>query len=180
MFVEAREVGAVGVVGDDEGNASGELVLAVAVEEVREAMQVLRDEDSNAGLAARCVQAPMHEEAAGDGGESGLKGREVEAGLSGIAGVAGVGVAGGAVAGVFELPLDAHEEETLCSVLVLIRVEDICAVRKEQARDGGDKAFAVRAGDEEDGGGDHGWTLMVVECDGRGWSGDKAEAVGEA
>ena len=54
-----------------------------------------------------------------------------------------------------ELPLDAHKEEAFGGVLVLVGVEDVRAVREEQAGDGGDEALAVRAGDEEDGGWGH-------------------------
>src|SRR5579862_3109052 len=54
---------------------------------------------------------------------------------------------------------------------MLISVDDVGAVLVEQARDGGDKAFAVRTGDEQDCGVDHsvggGYDLMVSQGGGQ-------------
>jgi hypothetical protein len=60
--------------------------------------------------------------------------------------------------------LDTHEEETKLHILVLIGVEDVGVVLLNQkVGDGGDKAFAVGAVDEENGGLGHRGTNESAE-----------------
>ena len=56
---------------------------------------------------------------------------------------------------IFGIELDAHQEEAGLFVGVLVGVQDVAAVAVDEVGDGGDFAFAVGAGDEEDGGGFH-------------------------
>ncbi len=53
---------------------------------------------------------------------------------------------------VFGIELDAHQEEAGLFVGVFVGVQDVAAVAVDEVGDGGDFAFGVRAGDEEDGG----------------------------
>src|ERR1022692_3226124 len=59
---------------------------------------------------------------------------------------------------VFGIELDAHQEKAGFFVGVFIGVQDVAVVTVDEVGDGGDFAFAVGAGDEEDGGGFHGRT----------------------
>ena len=75
---------------------------------------------------------------------------------------------------IFGIELDAHQEEAGFFVGVLVGVQDVAAVAVDEVGDGGDFAFGVRAGDEEDGGVFHGllaaWSaafLAFVLCDPR-------------
>src|SRR5258708_18594184 len=72
---------------------------------------------------------------------------------------------------VFGIELDAHQEEAGCFVGVFISVQDVAAMAVDEIGDGRDFAFRVRAGDQEDGGGFHGflrrrarlsWTTLLV------------------
>jgi hypothetical protein len=56
---------------------------------------------------------------------------------------------------VFGVEFDAHQEESGFLVGMLVSVKDVAAVAVDEISDGGDFAFTVRAGDEEDGGGFH-------------------------
>ena len=47
-------------------------------------------------------------------------------------------------------------------VLVLVGVEDVRVVLVQELRDRGDDPLAVRAGDEQDGGVLHGWSVHGV------------------
>ena len=53
---------------------------------------------------------------------------------------------------VFGIELNTHQEESGFFVGVLVGVQDVAAVSVDEVGDGGDFAFAVGAGDEEDGG----------------------------
>ena len=53
---------------------------------------------------------------------------------------------------VFGIELHAHQEEAGLLVGVLIGVQNVAVVPVDEVGDGGDFAFAVRAGDQQDGG----------------------------
>ena len=56
---------------------------------------------------------------------------------------------------IFGIELDAYQEETGFFVGVFVGVKDVATVAVDEVGDGGDFAFGVGAGDEEDGGGFH-------------------------
>jgi hypothetical protein len=49
------------------------------------------------------------------------------------------------IAAPIQRPLDAHEKQAKVVVLMLVGVENVCAVLIEQAGDAGHQALAVRA-----------------------------------
>ena len=53
---------------------------------------------------------------------------------------------------IFGIEFDAHQEEAGFFVGVFVGVQNVAAVAVDEVGDGGDFAFGVRAGDEEDGG----------------------------
>jgi len=53
---------------------------------------------------------------------------------------------------IFGIELDAHQEEAGFFIGVFVGVEDVAAAAVDEVGDGGDFAFLVGAGDEEDGG----------------------------
>ena len=134
--VEAGQLFRVAMVGDDERDFALELAGAPALEQVGHAMQVLRAEERDAGLVSGC-ELPAHAELYRKGREGRLEGFKIKS-------VEAV-----------ERPLDAHEEEALFVVLVLVCVENIGAALIEQAGDTGNQAFAIRAVDEKNGGSGH-------------------------
>ena len=75
---------------------------------------------------------------------------------------------------IFGIELDAHQEEAGFFVGVFVGVQDVAAVAVDEVGDGGDFAFGVGAGDEEDGGVFHSLEgapsaafLALVLCDPR-------------
>ena len=56
---------------------------------------------------------------------------------------------------VFGIEFDPHQEESGFFVGVFVGVQYVAAVAVDEVGDGGNFAFLVRAGDEEDGGGVH-------------------------
>ena len=93
---------------------------------------ILRDEEGDVLLGVGELDAPVHLEVAGDG----LEGRAE----------CGFGEAGG-----FGGELDAHEEEAKLDILMLVGVEDVDVVtRDEEVDDGGDDSLAVGTIDEQD------------------------------
>ncbi len=121
----------VGVVADDHRHLDGELAGAPPVEEVVEAVRLLRGEDRDAGPLVGEAQAPAHAEALGDGGErrADLLAGQVDA---------------------VELELDALEEGAVGVVRVLLEVDDVAAVLGHERGDGRDDAGPVRARHQQD------------------------------
>ena len=96
-------------------------------------MQILRDEEGDVLRGVGELDAPVHLEVAGDGPEGGA-----ECGFAETGGVGG--------------ELDAHEEEAKFDILMLVGVEDVDVVaRNEKINDGGDDSLAVGTVDEQDG-----------------------------
>ncbi len=63
---------------------------------------------------------------------------------------------------VFGVELDAHQEKARFFVGVLVGVQDVAAVTVNEVGDGGDFAFGVGTGYEEDGGRFHWNCLQIV------------------
>ncbi len=131
--MELGERAGVFVVADDEGQVGAEFAGLVAMEEVGEAVRVLRDEEGDVLELVGELDAPVHAELLGDGLEGGAEGGLVEVG--------GVG-----------RELHAHEEEAELVVLMLVGVENVGAALVEQRRDAGHQALLIRAVDEQNGG----------------------------
>ena len=122
------------VIADDEREIAGKFSGLMAVEQVGQAVKVMRDEDGNVLRRSGEGEAPIHLELLGQRREG-----RVEVGF--IA----VDVVGG--------ELDTHEEEAKFDVLVLIGIEDVgVALLNEKVGDSGDETFTVWAVDEENGG----------------------------
>ncbi len=60
------------------------------------------------------------------------------------------------------IELHAHKEPCRFGVGVLVGVEDVAAVPKDEVGDGGDQSFLVGATDEEDGTGSHGLSNVLL------------------
>lgn len=88
------------------------------------------DEEGEAGFIGGEVDGPLHLVGFGDRGEA-----VGEFGLGDIEAV--------------ELPLDAHEEDVVLLVDVLVEVDDVSGVVVDEAGDGADEARAVGAGCQE-------------------------------
>ena len=131
------------MVADDEREIAAELAGLVAVEQVGEAVEVVRDEDGDVLRRGGEGETPVH---AGTARPAARRRR-------GSALRRKSDVVGG--------ELDAHEEEAKLDVLVLVGVEDVGVVLlDEEVGDGGDETFAVRAVDEKNGGLGHGAELI--------------------
>jgi hypothetical protein len=66
---------------------------------------------------------------------------------------------------IFGIEFDAHEEQAGFLIGVFVGVQDVAAVAIDEVRDGGDFAFRVGAGDEENGGEDcsrHAWLFLLI------------------
>ena len=160
--VECGELFHVAVVGDDGCDLAGQFACAGAVEQIGNAMQVLRAEEHDAWTLAGQVQLPAHLQLFGErrkgSGERGdtVLGRR----LGGCLMFSGICAA-------FERPLDAHEEQAQFVILVLVGVKDVRALRVEQACDARHQALAIRAVDQQDcpagaGRGDFARILLLV------------------
>ena len=132
------------MVGDDDRDLTIQLTGTGSVQQIGDAMQILRTEKSDTRPFAGAMQLPAHLQLFGERREGLEEGsRAVECGV--------------------ERPLDAHEEKAELVVLVLIGVQDVCALLIEQAGDARYEAFAVWAVDEQDGAGWVTWFLLNVK-----------------
>ncbi len=68
-FVKVGQGLVVGVIGDDERDLAGEFAALVTVEEIDEAVVVLRNQNDHARAMGGLRQAPLHLELFGDGRE---------------------------------------------------------------------------------------------------------------
>ena len=120
------------VVADDEREVAAELAGLVAQQQVREAVQILRDEEGDVLRGGCELDAPVHLEF----GRWARRPRGMR--LREACGVGG--------------ELDADKEEAKLDVLMLVGVEDVDVVALDQEiDDGGDDSLAVGTVDEEDG-----------------------------
>lgn len=94
-------------------------------------MVVAGDKDREATALAPPADLPLHREARGDLGKEGF-------------------LEGDAIEGLLQEELSAQEEAPAARVGgVLVRVDDVRAALKQEARDGGNDAWAVCAGDQQ-------------------------------
>ena len=116
------------------GMSQAQFAALMPVEQVDQAVVVLRDEERDA-VRQRSDRSSRQRicEALGDRGELARELVEVEVEVG-------------------EVPLDAHEEQAALGVLVLVGVQDVGVVAVEELADGGDDPLAVGAVDEQDGG----------------------------
>ena len=131
------DVAQVLVVGDDAGDVHLPLARLVARQQVVEAVAHAADEDGHAGSLVGEVEAEGHPVALG------VERLEV---LSYF-------VLGDAE--VLQLPFDAHEEDAVLAVDVLVEVDDVACVVGDEACDLGDDARLVGAVEQQDGCGFH-------------------------
>jgi hypothetical protein len=108
----------------------------VAIEEILQAMVILRNEDGYAWAAAGVGEPPVHLEVAGNGSEA-------------------LGKLGQVKIKVRRVELDSGQKKIGFLVSVLIGEQDVAVVAKDKIGNRGDDSFAVGAGDEKDGGVGH-------------------------
>ncbi len=142
-FVEIGDGLIVGVVGNNQRDVAGEFAALVAVEEIDEAVVVLRNQNDHARSMRGLRQPPLHLELFRDRrkvfgevgevfvGEVFLREINVE---------------------IFGIEFDAHQEEAGFFVGVFVGVQNVASVAVDEVGNGGDFAFGVRAGDQQDGG----------------------------
>ena len=123
------------VIADDGGNGEAQFPGLVAVQQVRQAVQMLRDEEGHARRMRHQVETPAHVEPGRQRLEFPAKALQVEA---------------------LELPFHPHEEEFGFGILVLIGVRDVGAVAVQQVGDTGHQTFPVGTIDEQNGSIPHG------------------------
>ena len=103
----------------------------MAVKNVGQAVQMLRDQDRDSRHVPAGFQRPLHIESGGELFEAVGERGQIEA---------------------FQSPFHAHEKQTLGAILMLIGVGDVGAVLVQHAGDLGHESFAIGAMDEENGG----------------------------
>jgi len=153
-FVEISNGLIVGMVGNDERDFAGEFAALMAIEQIDEAVVVFRNQDDHAGTMRGLRETPLHLKFLGDG-------RELLAEVS-------KSLIGEIDVEVFGIELDAHQEESGFLVGVFVGVQDVAAVAVDEVGNSGDFAFAVRTGDEEDGGIFHWRSGAIVNGKARG------------
>ena len=118
------------MVGHDNCYLAGEFTGTPSIQQVGDAVQILRTKECYARALLDKMELPSHIEFCCEDSEGISKDLKITA-------------TGG------ECPLNAHEEEAKFVVLVLVRVEDVGALRVEEARDAGYEALLVGAVDEK-------------------------------
>ena len=146
-FVEVRNGLIVGVVGNNQRDVTGKFAALVTIEQIDQAVIVLRDENDHARAMRGLRQAPIHLKLFGDGREVSREVGEIFIGEINVE--------------VFGIELDAHQEEARFFVGVFVSMQDVAAVAVDKVGDGGDFALAVGAGDEQDGGGFHSRAVAI-------------------
>ncbi len=140
-FVKVCDGLVVGMIGNDQRNVADEFAAVMAIEKINEAVIVLRDENNHALLVRRQGEPPVHLEFVSDRGKMLAEVGEVPIGYVDVK-ISGI-------------EFDPHEEQAGFFVGVFVGMEDVAAVAIDEIGNGGDFAFGVGAGDEEDGGGSH-------------------------
>ena len=126
----------VGVIGNDQRDFALQLADFMAVEQVDQAVVVLRNHDRHLLALAGLGEAPLHVELFGDGRE-----------VTGKLGERNIEVGG--------IELNPHQEPGRVGVGVLVGVQDVAAAFVDEVRDRGHQSFTVGATDEENGAGSH-------------------------
>ena len=117
-------------VGDDQRHLGLPFAAFNPAHDVEEAVRIAGDEESDAGRGAGEAQLPIHLHVFGEVAEGIVDGlaRQQE---------------------ILQAPFEAHEEPALGRIDVLLEVENVAAVRQDEAGDGVDDASAVGTGDEQ-------------------------------
>src|SRR5216684_2221965 len=143
-FVEVGKRLVVGVIGNDQRNVAGEFAALVAIQEIDQAVIVLGDKNNHARAMRGLGQSPVHlelfgyrREVLGEVGEVFIRQIDVE---------------------VFGIELNAHQEEARFLISMFVGVEDVAVMAVDEVSDRGDFALLIGTGDEEDGGGFHGYS----------------------
>src|SRR5665213_3222866 len=128
------------MVGNDDRDFAVKFTRAPPVEKIGYAMQILRAEERDVRLACRCRQGPAHGQFRRKRCKVRLECLKVKFTWSAFTGIAGQ----------IKTPLHAHEEKAKFVILVLVRMENICAMLVKQACDTSNQTLAIGAVDQED------------------------------
>ena len=128
--VEHGELFHFAMIGDDDCDFAGQFVGADAMQQVCDAVQVLRAEERDPRFLVHAAKLPAHVQFFGERRE-------------------GLGEVGNIGTAIFHCPLDAHEKQAQLMILMLIGMEDVGALLVEKAGDARYQAFLVWAVDEE-------------------------------
>ncbi len=124
------------MVGNDQRDFAAKFATLVAVEQILQAMVILRNEDRDAGAVGGVCEPPVHLEVASDGSKS-------------------IGKLGKVKIEICRVELYPGQKEIGFLVSMLIGEQDVAIVAKDKFSNRGDHTFAVGARDEEDGGVTH-------------------------
>ena len=144
--VESRDRFPIGMIAEDQRNRAVKLTGLLSLQDIHQAVKVLRHEDGDPGNVRHQLQAPVHPKFRGRGLEFGPECVQVES---------------------IQRPFDAHKEQAGFVVLMLIGMYDVGAVSIEQAGDGRDQAFTVRTIDQENRRIPHGSEVSLARGAGR-------------
>ena len=128
--VESRQSLGIGVVGDHQRNVAVQLARLVPVEQVGEAVVVLRNQNAHARTPLAFGQPPAHLKARGNRGE--LIGQLVQAHVH----------PGG-------IELHPHQEQAGLGVAMLVGVQNVSIVAEDEIGDHRHQTLAVRATDQQ-------------------------------
>src|SRR5579862_7123304 len=133
FVLDAIEIGVafrVGMVADDERNVAREFAVALAVEQVNQAVVILGNKNGDARPMAAFYDAPLHAEPDGDWCKCFCEIRDVD--LKTI-----------------ETPLDAREIKTLSARDVLFEMENVAVALIQELRNGCVQSFLIRTLDQK-------------------------------
>jgi hypothetical protein len=131
--VEVGDALVIGVVGNDQRDFAAKFATLVAVEQILQAMVILRNEDRDAGAVGGVCEPPVYLEVAGDESKS-------------------IGKLGKVKIEICRVELYPGQKEIGFLLSMLIGEQDVAVVAKDKFSNRGNDAFAVGAGDEKDGG----------------------------
>ena len=131
--VEIGDALVVGMVGNDQRYIAVEFAALMPVEQVLQAMVILRDEDGDAGAIAGAGEPPLHLKVAGDGSEALRKLGKIKIKFC-------------------RIELNPRQKQIGCLVSMLVIEKNVPAVPEDEIGNRSNHAFAVGAGNEKDGG----------------------------
>jgi hypothetical protein len=121
------------MVGNDQWYIAVEFAALMPVEQVLQAMVILRDKDGDAGAFAGAGEPPLHLKVAGDGSEPLRKLGKIKIKFC-------------------RIELNPRQKEIRCLVSMLVIEKNVPAVPEDEIGNRSNHAFAVGAGNEKDGG----------------------------
>ncbi len=130
--VEFRQTLGITVVADDQRDVAGQFATLVPMQEIGQAMVVLRDHDGHACTLLWEIELPLHLQTLGDRAEVlaeriGFNSRATQ------------------------VPLHAHEKQVVLRILMLVGIAIIGVMPIKEIRDRSDDAFLVWAGNQQGG-----------------------------